>query len=425
MNQVEIITIGDEILIGQVVDTNSAWMAVALNQAGFEVAQITSVHDSEHHILSALESALQRADIVLLTGGLGPTKDDITKQTLCTFFDSELVYDESVYRTITTLLRHKKIAINELTAAQAMVPACCEVIQNVAGTAPVMWFTHNTKVVVSMPGVPYEMKVVMETEVIPRMKTRFATPIVRHKTTLVYGIPESALALRIAEWESALPEYLHLAYLPHLGIVKLRLSGTHADMAFLEREMTYRLSLLYPLIQEAIVAHEEVSLHKLAGDLLRLHGSTIATAESCTGGYLAHLFTQESGSSDFYKGGVVAYANQVKTDQLGVDATTIGQHGAVSKPVVELMAEGVRTRMQTDYAIATSGIAGPTGGTAEKPVGTVWIALATPEKTLSECAVFGTDRFRNIERSAQAALVLLIQELKNTPYSTTAPSREN
>lgn len=406
--KVEIITIGDEILIGQIVDTNSAWMATELNTAGFELAQITSVHDDANHIIEALEMALKRADVVLFTGGIGPTNDDVTKQTLCSYFDTKLVFNDTVYQNIERLFANRpNYKMNELTKAQAMVPEKCTVIQNEVGTAPVTWFDKAGKVVVSMPGVPYEMKRTMSVEIIPRLQKQFETPVIIHKTVQVYGYTESALALKIAEWESNLPEYTHLAYLPNSGVVKLRLSGFLENVLALEFVMNQQMDLLSQLLGNAIVAAEDIPIEQLLGNLLMVGGKTVSTAESCTGGNIAHVFTSLPGSSAFFKGSVVAYANEVKENVLQVNPADIEVFGAVSRQVVEQMAVGVRKLLKTDVAIATSGIAGPTGGSDEKPIGTTWIAVCSDEQVLSREFRFGKLREQNILRATQAALLLL------------------
>ena len=406
--KVEIVTIGDEILIGQIVDTNSAWMATELNTAGFELAQITSVHDDANHIIEALEMALKRADVVLFTGGIGPTNDDITKQTLCSYFDTKLVFNDSVYQNIERLFANRpNYKMNELTKAQAMVPENCTVIQNEVGTAPITWFDKAGKVVVSMPGVPYEMKRAMSVEIIPRLQKQFDTPVIIHKTVQVYGYTESALALKIAEWESNLPEYIHLAYLPNSGVVKLRLSGFLENVLALEFVMNQQLDLLSQLLGNAIVANEDILIEQLLGNLLIASGKTVSTAESCTGGNIAHVFTSLSGSSSFFKGSVVAYANEVKENVLQVNSADIETFGAVSQQVVEQMAVGVRKLLKTDVAIATSGIAGPTGGSDEKPVGTTWIAVCSDDMVVSREFSFGKLREQNILRATQAALLML------------------
>ena len=405
---IEIITIGDEILIGQIVDTNSAWMAVELNKAGFQLAQITSVHDEADHIKKALDEALLRADVVLMTGGLGPTKDDITKQTLCEYFGTKLVFNPDVLENIQQIYHTRQSVMNELTKSQAMVPEKCTVIQNRAGSAPITWFEKEGKVIVSMPGVPLEMKKVMSEEIIPRLQKHFKTPAIIHKTVQVYGIPESQLALRLTEWENSLPEYLHLAYLPNFGIVKLRISGAGQDKYKLEEAINQQVETLKSILGESIFAYEDTPVEKIIYEKLKISGLTVSTAESCTGGNIAHRLTLIPGISDCFKGSVVAYHNELKINALGVSARDIEQYGAVSSQVATQMAEGARKVMQTDLAVATTGIAGPTGGTDEKPVGTIWISVSSPERTITRSFNFGQFARENfIERSTMAALMML------------------
>ena len=410
--KVEIITIGDEILIGQIIDTNSAWMATQLNQYGFEIHKITSVHDNAQQIKEAVMYAFTQAQVVLLTGGIGPTKDDITKHTLCELFDTKLIYSQEVYDNITQLFKHRPNVMNPLTATQAMVPEKCKVIQNKVGTAPITWFEHNEKILVSMPGVPYEMMHNMSTQIIPRLAQHFNTPNIIHQTLITYGIPESQLAIRIAEWEDKLPKNIHLAYLPNNGLVKLRLSGVADNREELKKIIKQIFEQLTPILGNAIIAHEDITPQEYLGLLLNKTKQTIATAESCTGGNIAHLITSVPGSSAYYKGSVIAYANEIKINQLDVNENDIIQHGAVSQQVVEQMAIGVRKKMNTHYGIATSGIAGPDGATTDKPVGTTWIAVATPEKVISRKFQFGNLREQNINRATQAALIMLIQTIK-------------
>jgi len=406
--KVEIITIGDEILIGQIVDTNSAWMATELNKCGFELAQITSIHDDERHIIESLDLALGRADIVLFTGGIGPTNDDITKQTLAKYFDTRLVFDESVLDNIKQLFSNRpNYGLNDLNRSQAMVPENCTVIQNKVGTAPITWFEKVGKVIVSMPGVPYEMKQAMSSEVIPRLQRRYNAPVLMHKTVQVYGYSESALAIKIADWEKGLPAYIHLAYLPNSGVVKLRLSGQLDDVLALQFSVNQQVDKLAQLLGKAIIAYEDISIPNLVGSLLKSKGLMVATAESCTGGNIAHELTLIPGSSEFFKGSVVAYSNDIKTAVLQVSSTDLENDGAVSRSVVEQMAEGARKLLRSDVSIATSGIAGPSGGTAEKPVGTVWIAVSSEDKTISREFKFGSLREQNIIRATQAALLML------------------
>lgn len=405
--KVEIITIGDEILIGQIVDTNSAWMSVELNKAGFEIVQITSVHDDAAHIVASLDLALERADVVLFTGGIGPTKDDITKQTLSRYFGMQLVFNDEVYKNIEQVLTQRSRAVNELTRTQAFVPDGCTVIQNRVGTAPVTWFEKNGKVIVSMPGVPNEMKHIMSTEVIPRLSQRYKTPTIIHKNVIVQGYPESALAMKIADWENALPADIHLAYLPNYGIIKLRLSGVSEDPLALEFSINQQIAGLTEILADAIVAYDDTPVEEMIGNLLTTKGMTLSTAESCTGGFIAHKITTVPGSSKYFKGSVVSYSNEVKVNVLNVLSDDIQLHGAVSRQVVEQMADNVRKLLKTDYALATSGIAGPDGGTAEKPVGLVWISVSSPKGVVSREFKFGNVRIQNIERTAQTAMLML------------------
>ena len=427
----EIITIGDELLIGQVVDTNSAWMAERLNEVGISLHQITSVHDNREHILKALDEAFSRADIVLTTGGLGPTKDDITKHVMCEYFGTSLVEDSHVRAHVHELYKDRPEALNRLTATQWLVPESATILPNRVGSAPIMVFENevkgerlkvkgegqNSKFLIALPGVPHEMKIAMTEQVLPfiRLKVkgerREAMDIV-HKTILVHGIPESKLAILIEDWENALPSSIHLAYLPKDGIIRLRLS-TYGEAT--EDELQSHIDTLLPLISDYLLATEDISLEALAGRLLKQQGKTIATAESCTGGRLAAALNAQSGASAYYMGSVVAYDNSIKEQVLGVRHDTLLQHGAVSEQTVLQMAKGVRTLMHTDYAIATSGIAGPTGGTIEKPVGTVWIAWATPNGTEAKCFHFGAAREREqiTLRAVTESLVHLIKLLNS------------
>ena len=425
----EIITIGDELLIGQVVDTNSAWMAERLNEVGIELYQITSVHDDRQHILTAIEEAFSRADIVLTTGGLGPTKDDITKHVMCEYFHTTLVEDPRVREHIHILYQARPDVLNRLTATQWMVPACATILPNRVGSAPIMVFEKEAKgeslkakgkVLIAMPGVPHEMQIAMTEQVVPyiRLKAkgdeargeRLEAGEIIHKTMLLAGIPESSLAIRIEDWENALPSYMHLAYLPKDGMIRLRLSSYGEATA---EEMNQQIDQLRPLILDYLLATEDLPLETILGNLLKQHGQTISTAESCTGGRLAAALNAQSGSSAYYMGSVVAYDNSIKEQVLGVKHTTLEEYGAVSEQTVREMAEGVRALMQTDYAIATSGIAGPTGGTADKPVGTVWIAWATPNGTYAKCFRLGTLREQITQRAVTTALVHLIRIMKD------------
>ena len=411
----EIITIGDELLIGQVVDTNSAWMAQQLNEAGINLYQITSVHDNREHILQALDEAFSRADIVLTTGGLGPTKDDITKHVMCEYFGTTLVEDSRVREHIHELYKERPDVLNRLTATQWLVPACATILPNRVGSAPIMVFGRNEKLLIALPGVPFEMKIGILEQVLPYINAkRKTTKQVLHKTILLSGIPESKLAILIEDWENALPASMHLAYLPKDGIIRLRLS-TYGEAS--NEEIERQLTALMPLIADYLIATEDLPLEIILGNLLKERQQTIATAESCTGGRLAAALNAQSGSSAYYMGSVVAYDNRIKEQVLGVKHDTLLEWGAVSEQTVREMAEGARALMQTDYAIATSGIAGPTGGTAEKPVGTVWIAWAMPEGTIAKCFHFGVAREREqiTQRAVTAALVELIKSLNSSP----------
>lgn len=404
-----IITIGDELLIGQVVDTNSAWMAQRLNEAGIELYQITSVHDDREHILKALDEAFSRADIVLTTGGLGPTKDDITKHVMCEYFGTTLVEDSRVREHIHELYKERPDVLNRLTATQWLVPESATILPNRVGSAPIMVFEQTGKLLVALPGVPHEMKIAMTEQVLPYIGSKGSGEIV-HRTMMLYGIAESTLAIRIEEWENALPQSMHLAYLPKDGIIRLRLSSYGGAIS---EEIEQQLANLKPLIADYLIATEDLPLETILGNLLKQCHQTIATAESCTGGRLAAALNAQSGSSVYYMGSVVAYDNTIKEQVLGVKHDTLEKYGAVSEQTVREMAEGVRALMNTDYAIATSGIAGPTGGTPDKPVGTVWIAWATPKGTTAECYHFGVAREREqiTQRAVTAALVELIKSL--------------
>jgi len=406
----EIITIGDELLIGQVVDTNSAWMAEKLNETGIPVRQITSISDNREHILTTLAEASQRAGIILITGGLGPTKDDITKTTLCEYFGSTMIFSETAYEDVSNLFRSRGLPVTSLNRSQAMVPECCTVIPNHDGTAPGMWFEKDGVIYVSMPGVPFEMKGLMTREILPRLVSRSDT-VIMHRTLLTEGIGESFLADRIRSWEEGLPSHIKLAYLPQPGIVRLRLSARGAEKKELEAELQKAVDDLLPLAGEFIFGEGNDTLEEVVGRLLREKGHTLATAESCTGGYIAHLITSIAGSSDYFKGSVVAYANEIKEKLLGVKSGTLAGHGAVSSETVKEMAEGARDRFGTDYAIAVSGIAGPAGGTLDKPVGTTWIAVASPKGTVTRKFNLGDHRGRNIQRAAIAALSMLRKKI--------------
>lgn len=407
----EIITIGDELLIGQVVDTNSAFMAERLNEAGIELYQITSVHDDAEHIRQAVHDALSRVDVVITTGGLGPTKDDITKHVLCDFFDTELVPSEEVEAHVRDLYRDRPEVLNRLTETQWLVPRSATVLPNRVGSAPLMcWQLPSGKLLFSLPGVPYEMEIAMREQILPYITRHRGnlTSEITHCTIMVAGIPESALAIHLEIFEQQLPETVHLAYLPKDGTIRLRLSGY--DIA--REEVLLLKTQLMDLVREWLVLDEDLPLELAVGQRLQQLGKTIATAESCTGGKLASLLNRHSGSSAWYWGSVVAYDNSVKQNVLGVKSQTLAQYGAVSEACVREMAEGVRRVCGTDYAIATSGVAGPTGGTPDKPVGTVWVAWATPTATYAECFHLGKLRDQITDRAAMRALIRQLQILQ-------------
>jgi nicotinamide-nucleotide amidase len=414
----EIMSIGDEILIGQITNTNAVWMAQQLNLAGIHVKQITSVSDDRGHIMQALREAEERADIILITGGLGPTKDDITKVTLCEYFNTSLRFDEEIYKDVERLFKSFGREVTPVNRKQAEVPENCIPLRNEMGTAPGMWFERGGKIFVSMPGVPYEMKGIMEKYVLPKLTERFELPAIVHVTVLTQGIGESALAEKIEEWEDALAaDNIKLAYLPSPGMVRLRLSVSGEDRDQLEKLVDKKIQGLKEIIPgyiygyESYGAEEDVTLEQIVGQMLRERKQTVSTSESCTGGYISHLITKVPGSSEYYQGSVIAYSYEVKEKELGVDKKMLEEHGAVSQPVVEQMAIGARKKLNTDYSIAASGIAGPGGGTADKPVGTVWIAVATPGKVISKRFQFGENREWNIHRTALAGLNMLRQEM--------------
>lgn len=403
----EIITIGDEILIGQIVDTNSAWMAEELNQIGVAVVQITSISDNPDHLVNALNEAQTRADVILMTGGLGPTKDDRTKKVLSEYFDSELVLHQTTLDHVTQFFRQRGLDVNLLNHDQALVPACCEVLFNPVGTAPGMWFERNGKTFVSMPGVPFEMKDIMASQVLPRLKGLNGNGVIVHKTVLTIGIPESILAEQLDQWESELPEHIHLAYLPSPGLIRLRFSAFGNNKTLLNQQVDEQVEKLKQIIPDAIFGYGNETLASVVGQLLTDKEMTMAAAESCSGGLISHYITSIPGSSRWFKGAVVAYANPVKEKVLMVDSKALNEQGAVSEVVVKQMAEGVRKLLNTNYAVATSGIAGPDGGTNEKPVGTVWIAVAGPKSIIARKFSFSNNRERNIIRTAQTALDML------------------
>lgn len=411
----EVITIGDELLIGQVVDTNSAWIGRELNKAGLELFRITSVGDDKEDMLRILHEAGERSDIILITGGIGPTKDDKTKQVLSEFFGMKLRFDQDSYNNVEQIFRKRGREVNELSRTQAMVLDGATIIQNKKGTAPVSWIEKENKVFVSMPGVPIEMKWAMSEEVIPRLQQRFQPDdVILHRTFLVKDFTESGLAEFIAGWENALDKKLSLAYLPSPGIVRLRLTyrgrgEKDAGFTLLEGE-TLKLK---QLLGNALFEDEDLPIGAYIGKLLKQKKLTFATAESCTGGYIAHQTTAISGSSAYFKGGIIAYSNEVKENLLCVKSETLLNFGAVSRQVAEEMVLGVKELLKADAAVAVTGIAGPDGGTEEKPVGTVWIASYCSGKLVSSMYCYGNDREQNIIRTANDALLLLAQMIEN------------
>ncbi|MBA9075429.1 competence/damage-inducible protein A [Rufibacter quisquiliarum] len=407
----EIITIGDELLYGQVIDTNSAWMGEELAKIGIKVKQITSISDSPTAIREALAAAMSRADVVLVTGGLGPTKDDLTKHTLAEFFQTELQLHQPSLEDVEAIFKRYNRPMLEVNRQQAFLPANCTPVRNVLGTAPGMLFEEQGTVIVSMPGVPFEMKRMMTDTVLPHLQQHFQLPQIIHKVVQTVGLGESFLAERIADWENNLPANLKLAYLPHLAGVRLRLTGLPNGTDNLEEQMQAQIDQLAPLIADHVFAFGEVTLEAAVGALLKARNLTISTAESCTGGLVAHKLTSVPGSSAYFTGSVVAYSNEVKKAQLGVPQETLARHGAVSEETVRLMAEGVRRLLNTDIGVATSGIAGPDGGTPEKPVGTIWLAYADAHQTVARKISYNKTRLLNIEYTTLQVLNLIRQSL--------------
>jgi nicotinamide-nucleotide amidase len=403
----EILTIGDEILFGQITDTNTQWIGSELTGIGIQPTRKTSVGDKASDILAALAEALQRADVLIITGGLGPTKDDITKHTLCRFFNTDLEINEDALALVTEFFRKRGREITDLNRQQAALPRTCTYLQNDWGTAPGMWFEQDGKVVVSLPGVPFEMKNLMTHRVLPRLKAYFSTPIIKHRVIRTIGIGESFLAETIETWEDSLPAHIKLAYLPHFGQVRLRLTGTGTNEAQLDSELDYEVNRVLPQIEKFVYGFDTDEMESIIGELLMAQNATLTTAESCTGGYVAHRLTSIPGASRYYTGSIVAYDNAIKINTLGVPEALLLEHGAVSEQVVVAMAEGVRKLMASTYAVATSGIAGPDGGTDQKPVGTIWIACATPDRTVTRLLTLSNHRTVNIELTTTYVLDLV------------------
>jgi nicotinamide-nucleotide amidase len=411
----EIITIGDEILIGQIVDTNSAWMAGKLNEIGIRIKQISSVSDDREHILTALREAAVRADVILITGGLGPTKDDITKKTITEYFNVDLVENKDALDNVLNIFSKYNRPMLEVNRLQAQVPRNCEIILNKNGTAPGMWFNESGKIFVSMPGVPHEMMYMMEDEVIPKLKSSLKLPVIYHKTILTVGEGESYLAERIADIEDSLPPFIKLAYLPKLGQVRLRLSGyseSETESGLKEKVNEFAAKII-ERVGNVVAAEEDIPIEKAILNYMAENNLTLSVAESCTGGYISHLITQHAGSSKVFLGGAVSYSNDLKENILAVKKSTLIQFGAVSEETATEMVEGALHNFKSDYAMSVTGIAGPDGGTPDKPVGTVWIGVASGKKTIVKKLTFGNKRRQNIERTAISALNMLNTLLHN------------
>ena len=410
---ISILNIGDELLIGQVVNTNAAQMSKMLTQAGMAVSGVYTIGDNAGDIRNYLQHCLEASDAVLITGGLGPTKDDITKKTLCDFFHSELYENEIALDNVRRIVAAHGRELTEINRLQAWVPRCCTMINNVLGTAPCMWFETDdrpSKVVVSLPGVPFEMINLMETEIVPRLKEHFKVGAIVNKNILLQGIGESFLSDLIESWELALPENIRLAYLPQPGLMKLRLTARGNDSATLQCQINEAVAGLYPLAGQYIVGEDAESLPELVARKMVAAGKTLASAESCTGGTIASKLTALAGASEYFRGGVVAYSNEVKECALGVNYETLVRHGAVSEETVKEMVTGVRERLGADYAVATTGVAGPGGGTPEKPVGTVWIAVASKDSTYTELLHLTGRRAQIVERTCNAVFAALIRK---------------
>lgn len=407
MVKAEVITIGDEILFGQITDTNTQWIGTELTQIGIRVIRKTSVGDNEADILAALAEAETRADLILITGGLGPTKDDITKKTFCQYFDTELIINEDALALITDFFVKRGREMTDLNRQQAAIPKNAEYVKNSWGTAPGMWIERNGKVFIAMPGVPFEMKNLMSKRLLPKLQAHFETPVIYHKMIKTVGIGESFLAEKIEAWEDALPPHIKLAYLPHFGQVRLRLTATGSNLATLQAEAQAQVEQVLPLIKNNVFGFDTDELETVVGSLLKSQEASVVTAESCTGGYVSHLITKVPGSSAYFLGGVVAYSYEMKMAELGVKQQTLNDFGAVSEQTICEMAEGARLRLGSTYAIATSGIAGPDGGTPDKPVGTVWIGCAGPNGTTARKLMLTNLRETNIQLTATYALDLL------------------
>ena len=402
----KLISIGDELLIGQVVNTNAAWLGKILTNNGIEVISTLTIGDGENDILEALD-ACSDAEIIVMTGGLGPTADDITKPTLCKYFGTELEFCQDAYDNVMSIFKLRGYQMTERNRGQAYIPKSCTYIPNRYGTAPCMWFEKGKSVYISMPGVPFEMKNVFEQEILPKLLSHFKVTPYISKVVMTTGVGESFLADKIKDWEDALPEFLSLAYLPQYGMVRLRLDGRHPDREFLQKTIDNEIDELSKIIGEYIFGYDEKPIAEAVLDKLKAVGKTLASAESCTGGTIAKMITAIPGSSEVFKGTVVSYATSVKEEVLGVNHDDVEKYTVVSQQVAEQMATGVRALLKTDYAVATTGVAGPSGGTEENPVGTVWIAVAGPNGVVSKKCNFGKDRGNNIERASITALEMV------------------
>ena len=414
-----IVTIGDEILIGQIVDTNSGYIAKALDKIGVQTTEMLSISDDKNHILNTFSALQNKVDLVVITGGLGPTKDDITKHTFCEYFDDSLVVNEAVLAHVTEMIEgFYKRPITQLNKDQALVPSKCEVLFNKMGTAPGMWMKKENTIYISLPGVPYEMKYIVDNVIIPKVVTEYKRPYIIHKTILTYGQGESLVAERIDSWENNLPEFIKLAYLPSPGRVRLRLTARGENQKILEKAIDENVISLTKIIGDIIVGFDEdETIEVIIGRLLTQQGKTIATAESCSGGKIAQMFTSVAGSSNYFRGSIVSYATDTKISILGVDAKTIEKFSVVSAEVASEMAIGIQKLMKSDYAIATTGNAGPSKGDADADVGTVFIALATPNKVIVEEFNFGQPREKVIDRTANKSFEILQKEILKNAFN--------
>lgn len=412
MVRAEIITIGDEILYGQILDTNTQWISQELDKLGIKTVRKSSVGDAREAIVGIFDETQGRADLVIITGGLGPTKDDLTKKILADYFGSELVLHPQALEDVTEFFKIRGRELTEINRSQAFLPANCTFIRNAQGTAPAMWFDEKGIIWISMPGVPFEMKAIMEKEILPKLAGHFNTPTIVHRVIKTVGIGESYLSVLIEDWENNLPEHIKLAYLPSLGLVKLRLTGFGNDEIQLKKDIAACEASLQKIAGEYIFGYENDELESVVGELLRNKNETISVAESCTGGFLGHKFTSIAGSSDYFVGGALAYSNEIKRNLLGVESEILKNFGAVSEECIRQMADGVRKMTGSTYGLATSGIAGPGGGTDDKPVGTVWIALSGPNETITQKLTLGGSRKHNIELSTIACLNLLRKKIQ-------------